>query len=136
VAQGTAVADVLPGLMAVAEFQAADGDSLGALRTWRTMRGLDPRNPAILEGFVRAALAADSDLEDATSAALRATVYSDNDAAVIALLAECYRRRGLYDRALRWIEQSIDRAPDVADYRRQREEILAAQEARRAPRRR
>ncbi len=133
--EGAEVAEVLPGLMSVAEFQAADGDTLGALDSWRAMRDLDPRNPAILEGYARAALAAGRDLEDATKAALRATVYSDKDAAVIGLLAECYRRRGLYDRALRWIDQSIERDPAEPRYRRQRETILAEQAARRGGRR-
>lgn len=119
----------LAGMMEVADFQLSLGDTLGSLATWHKMMELEKRNPAVLEGFARAALAAGHDLEAATIAALRATIYSDKDAAVIGVLAECYFQRRLYDRALRWIEQSVDRAPDDERYREQRRRYAAARDA-------
>ena len=55
-------------------------------------------------------------------------VFSDKDARIIGTLAETYYRRGMYSKAIRWINLSIERDPDDAHYR----DRLAAYEAARA----
>lgn len=105
------------GLMEIALFQEDRGDTLGVLETYRTMIELDERDVLGLDGFARTAVAAGVELEKATKCALRAMVYSDKDARVIGTLAETYYRRRLYDKAIRWINLSIERDPDDDYYR-------------------
>jgi len=105
------------GLMEIALFQEGRGDTLGVLETYRTMIELDERGVLGLDGFARTAAAAGVELKEATKCALRAMVYSDKDARVIGTLAETYYRRRLYDKAIRWINLSIEREPDDGHYR-------------------
>ena len=103
------------GLMEIAHFQESRGDTLGVLETYRTMVQLDDREVLGLDGFARTAVDAGVDLEEATRCALRAMVFSDKDARIISTLAETYYRRGMYTKAIRWINLAIER--DSADTR-------------------
>jgi len=105
------------GLMEIALFQESRGDTLGVLATYRTMVQLDDREVLGLEGFARTAVDAGVELEEATRCALRAMVFSDKDARIIGTLAETYYRRGLYTKAIRWINLSIERDPTDTHYR-------------------
>jgi len=108
------------GMCRVADFQGAAGDTLGMLETYRNLVALDDQNVDALVGFARAALLANREFEEATRLALRAVLISEMDPAITETLAETYYRRGLYRRAIRWIDQSIERDPQVAYYREQR----------------
>lgn len=116
------------GLMEIALFQEDRGDTLEVLETYRTIVELDDTEVLGLEGFARTAVAADVELEEATRCALRAMVFSDKDARIIGTLAETYYKRGLYTKAIRWINLSIERDPAYGLYR----ERLAVYEAARA----
>lgn len=105
------------GLMEIALFQEDRGDTLAVLETYRTIVQLDDREVLGLEGFARTAVAADVELEEATRCALRAMVFSDKDARIIGTLAETYYMRGLYSKAIRWINLSIERDPADEHYR-------------------
>jgi len=113
------------GLMEIAIFQESRGDTMGVLETYRTMVQLDDRDVLGLDGFARTAVDAGVELDEATRCALRAMVFSDKDAGIIGTLAETYYKRGMYDKAIRWINLSIERAPDEVLYR----DRLAAYEA-------
>jgi thiol-disulfide isomerase/thioredoxin len=116
------------GLMEIALSQESRGDTLGVLETYRTMVQLDDQEVLGLDGFARTAVEAGVELEEGTRCALRAMVFSDKDARIIGTLAETYYRRGMYSKAIRWINLSIERDPDDARYR----DRLAAYEAARA----
>lgn len=116
------------GLMEIAVFQEDRGDTLEVLETYRAIVQLDDREVLGLDGFARTAVAADVELEEATRCALRAMVFSDKDARIIGTLAETYYRRGLYTKAIRWINLAIERDPDDAQYPKR----LAAFEAAKA----
>jgi len=116
------------GLMEIALFQEARGDTLGVLETYRTLVALDDRDVLGLEGFARTAVAAGVELEEATRCALLAMVYSNKDARIISILAETYYLRGLYNKAIRWINLSIERDPDDESY----QDRLAVYEAAKA----
>ena len=113
------------GLMEIALFQEDRGDTLEVLETYRTIVALDDTEVLGLEGFARTAVAAEVELEEATRCALRAMVFSDKDAQIIGTLAETYYKRGLYSKAIRWINLSIERDPEYDLYR----ERLAVYEA-------
>ncbi len=105
------------GLMEIALFQESRGDTLGVLETYRTMVQLDDREVLGLDGFARTAVGAGVELEEATRCALRAMVFSDKDARIIGTLAETYYKRGLYTKAIRWVNLAIERDPADAHYR-------------------
>ena len=105
------------GLMEIALFQESRGDTLGVLETYRTMVQLDDREVLGLDGFARTAVEAGVELEEATRCALRAMVFSDKDARIIGTLAETYYKRGLYTKAIRWVNLAIERDPADAHYR-------------------
>jgi len=105
------------GLMEIALFQESRGDTLGVLETYRTMVRLDDREVLGLDGFARTAVGAGVELQEATKCALRAMVFSDKDARIIGTLAETYYKRGLYSKAIRWINLAIERDPTEAHYR-------------------
>ncbi len=105
------------GLMEIALFQESRGDTLGVLETYRTMVQLDDREVLGLDGFARTAVGAGVELEEATRCALRAMVFSDKDARIIGTLAEIYYKRGLYTKAIRWVNLAIERDPTDAHYR-------------------
>jgi len=115
------------GMLEIALFQEDRGDTLGALETYRALVKLDDKEVLGLEGFARTAVDAGVDLEEATRCALRAMVFSDKDARIIGTLAETYFRRGLYEKAVRWINVSIERDPDDAGHRRRLAAYQAAQ---------
>jgi len=117
------------GLMEIALFQEDRGDTLEVLETYRTIVQLDDREVLGLDGFARTAVAADVELEEATRCALRAMVFSDKDARIIGTLAETYYMRGLYTKAIRWINLSIERDPDDAQYPQRLAVFEAAQAA-------
>jgi thioredoxin-like negative regulator of GroEL len=100
------------GMLEVAAYQESAGDTLGVLDTYRTMVEADDREVLALDGFARAAVGARTDLREATTYAIRATVFSDKDPAVIATLADCYYYQGRYRRAIKWINQAVEQAPD------------------------
>lgn len=106
------------GLMEIALFQENRADTLGALEIYRTLVHLDDEEVLGLEGFARTAVAAEVELEEATRCALRAMVFSDKDARIIGTLAETYYQRGLYRKAIRWINLSIERDPTEVYYQR------------------
>jgi thiol-disulfide isomerase/thioredoxin len=105
------------GLMEIALFQESRNDTLGVLETYRTMVQLDDREVLGLDGFARTAVDAEVELEEATRCALRAMVFSDKDARIIGTLAETYYKRGLYTKAIRWVNLAIERDPTEAHYR-------------------
>ena len=105
------------GLMEIALFQESRGDTLGVLETYRIMVQLDDRDVLGLDGFARTAVDAGVELEEATRCALRAMVFSDKDARIIGTLAETYYQRRLYNKAIRWINLSIERDPADLGYR-------------------
>jgi len=105
------------GLMEIALFQESRGDTLGVLETYRIMVQLDDRDVLGLDGFARTAVDAGVELEEATRCALRAMVFSDKDARIIGTLAETYYHRRLYNKAIRWINLSIERDPSDLGYR-------------------
>jgi thioredoxin-related protein len=116
----TALAD----LMAVAEFQRALGDTLGVLDTYRTLIGLDDTNHVALDGFVRMAVIADRELEQATKYGLRAVIMSDGDPRIMASLARCYAGRNNYTKAKRWMGKALESDPGNARFA---EDLLAYQ---------
>jgi len=105
------------GLMEIALFQESRNDTLGVLETYRTMVRLDDREVLGLDGFARTAVDAGVELQEATRCALRAMVFSDKDARIIGTLAETYYKRGLYTKAIRWVNLAIERDPTDAHYR-------------------
>ena len=105
------------GLMEIALFQESRNDTLGVLETYRTMVRLDDREVLGLDGFARTAVDAGVELQEATRCALRAMVFSDKDARIIGTLAETYYKRGLYTKAIRWVNLAIERDPAEAHYR-------------------
>jgi hypothetical protein len=90
---------------------------------------LDDRDVLGLDGFARTAVLARVELEEATRCALRAMIFSDKDARIISTLAETYYHRRMYGKAIKWINLSIEREPEVALYR----DRLAVYEAARSP---
>lgn len=103
-------------LLEAALFQEAIGDTLGMLASFRTLAARDSRSVLALHGYARAAVKAGQDLVGATKAALRATVYSDDDPDVISTLAACYFQRGMVSRAIRWQEKAVAAAPHTPRY--------------------
>ena len=103
-------------LLEAALFQESIGDTSGMLTSFRTLAARDNRNVLALHGYARAAVKADEDLAAATKAALRATVYSDDDPDVISTLAACYFQRGMVSRAIRWQEKAVAAAPHTPRY--------------------
>lgn len=99
----------------VVAFQEAIGDSSGLLETYRTRAVADDMDVVALDGFARVAVGMDVMMEDASRHALRAVVLSDKEPAIIATLAESYHRRGLNRKAVRWINEAIDRHPQRED---------------------
>ena len=61
----------------------------------------------------------EGELTPGSRSALRAAVLSDEDPREIGTLAECFYRRGLYKKAIRWIQKSIDGDPGAEVYRLQ-----------------
>jgi thioredoxin-like negative regulator of GroEL len=116
-------------LLEAALFQESIGDTLGMLHSFRSLAERDHRSVLALHGYARAAVRVGHDLEDATRAALRATVYSDNDPDVISTLAACYFARDMVSRAIRWQEKAVAAAPHTARYREELATYRAAQEA-------
>lgn len=114
------------GMLEVAAYQESAGDTLGVLETYRTMVEADDREVLALDGFARAAVGARRDLQEATRYAIRATVFSDKDPAVIATLADCYYYQGRYRRAIKWINQAVEQAPDDEAYTGRLERYEAA----------
>ena len=115
-------------ILAVAGFQEDLGDHEGARETYRLIVQQDDHDVAALTGFARTTAVLCEELEEASRLALRAVILSDEDPAAMGTLADCYYRRGLYRKALRWIEKSVTRNPDQQGYQRQRdlyEEALA-----------
>ena len=104
------------GMLEVAAYQESAGDTLGVLDTYRTMVEADDREVLALDGFARAAVGARTDLPEATKYAIRATVFSDKDPAVIATLADCYYYQGRYRRAIKWINQAVEQQPEDVAY--------------------
>jgi len=117
------------GMVEVALFQEAIGDTMGMLITFRTLAEADRRSVLALHGYARAAVKTGRDLKEATKAALRASVYSDNDPDVINTLAACYYWRGLYAKAIRWQTKAVAAAPHQKIYQA---ELLRYQAARKA----
>lgn len=109
----------IEGLREVVACQAALGDTAGMMETWRSLMVLDDRDIAALDGFARAALQQNTELEEAARVALRAVVLSDSDPEIVETLAECYYSMGRIRRAIHWIGESISRAPDQERYRAQ-----------------
>jgi tetratricopeptide (TPR) repeat protein len=107
----------LEGMLEVAAYQESAGDTLGRLDTYRRLVRADDRELLALAGFARAALEARTDLEEATRCAIRATVFSDKDPAMIATLADTYYYRGKYRKAIKWINQAVEKAPEDAALR-------------------
>lgn len=116
---GECADDQIVGLRQVARCQAALGDTAGMMETWRVLMTLDDRDVDALEGFALAALHEQRDLTAAAEAALRAAVLSDMEPRLLGTLAECYNLQGRYRRAIRWIEQCIEKEPDDPAYREQ-----------------
>jgi len=112
--QGAHEAD-LEGMLEVAAHQETAGDTLGVLDTYRRMVEVDDRAVLALDGFARAAVEMRTDLEEATRCAIRATVFSDKDPAVIATLADCFYYRGYYRKAIKWIDQAVEQVPEDED---------------------
>lgn len=108
----TATAD----LMSIAEFQAALGDTVGVLETYRTLINFDDSNFVALEGFARMAVTAHVELEQATKYGLRAVIMSHNDPRVMNTLADCYASRKLYHKAKRWMEKALSKDPSNEIY--------------------
>jgi thioredoxin-like negative regulator of GroEL len=108
----TAAAD----LMGVAEFQAALGDTVGVLNTYRTLIHFDDSNHVALDGFVRMAVLANQELEQATKYGLRAVIMSDSDPRVMNSLADCYASRRLYNKAKRWMKKALAADPENKNY--------------------
>lgn len=102
----------MEGMLEVAAYQESAGDTLGRLDTFRHMVEADDREVLALAGFARAALEARTDLEEATRCAIRATVFSDKDPTMIATLADTYYYRGKYRKAIKWINQAVEKAPE------------------------
>ncbi len=105
------------GLMEIALSRESLGDTLGVLEIYRAMVQLDDKEVLGLDGFARAAVVAGVELKEGTRCALRAMIISGNDALIIGTLAETYYRRGMYSKAIRWINLSIEREPDDALHR-------------------
>ncbi len=103
-------------LMGVAQFQAALGDTAGVLDTYRTLISFDDSNPVALDGFVRMAVVAHRELEQATKYGLRAVIMSGSDPRVMNSLAECYAGRKLYHKAKRWMAKALAKDPGNAHY--------------------
>jgi len=95
----------------VVAFQEASADSFGLLETYRARSLVDDMDVVALDGFARVAVALDVEMEEASSHALRAVVLSDREPEIIATLAECYYRRGLYRKAVRWLEDAVAQEP-------------------------
>lgn len=112
VALGRRAAGIGAATAEVVAFQEAVGDTAGLLETWRARVALDDMDVMALEGFAAAATALGVDLEEASRCAVRAVVLSDREPAVILTLAECYHRRRMHGRALRWIGEARAAAPD------------------------
>jgi len=108
----TATAD----LMGVAEFQAALGDTVGVLNTYRTLINFDDSNYVALDGFARMAVIANVELEQATKYGLRAVIMSQSDPKIMNSLADCYASRKLYHKAKRWIKKALEKDPDNGIY--------------------
>jgi len=106
-------------MLETALFQESIGDTQGTLTTLRALAETDRRSVLALHGYARAAVQAGADLANATRAALRAVVYSDNDPDVISTLAACYYWRGLYGKAIRWQDKAVAAAPHQQLYRDQ-----------------
>jgi len=122
-----AAVGILPGQ--VAAYQEAVGDTAGLLETWRAQVAADDMDVVALDGFARAATALGTDLAEASRCAVRAVVLSDEDPAAIVTLAACYERRGLYAKALRWLDKGLAQAPDDRDLQEARDRCRAAREA-------
>jgi len=108
----TATAD----LMAISEFQAAQGDTLGALNTYRTLIGFDDSNHIALDGFARMAVLANVELEQATKYGLRAVIMSHSDPSTMNSLADCYAARKLFHKASRWMKKALEKDPENLRY--------------------
>jgi tetratricopeptide (TPR) repeat protein len=113
----------------VVAFQEAVGDSAGLLETWRARVAADDMDVVALDGFARTATALGVDLEEASRCAVRAVVLSDRAPAAILTLAASYERRGLYAKALKWLDEALAAAPDDPALAAARQRCLAARQA-------
>ncbi len=127
VEDSTATAD----LMGVAEFQAALGDTVGVLDTYRTLINFDDSNYMALDGFARMAVVANVELEQATKYGLRAVIMSQSEPRMMNSLADCYASRKLYHKAKRWMEKALVADPDNAIYAEK--VLLYEEEMRKSP---
>lgn len=108
----TATAD----LMGIAEFQAALGDTVGALNTYRNLVNFDDTNYVALDGFARMAVVGNTELEQATKYGLRAVIMSHSDPRMMNSLADCYTSRKLHHKAKRWMKKALEKDPGNAKY--------------------
>ncbi len=122
-----AAVGVLPGQ--VVAYQEAVGDTAGLLETWRTQVAADDMDVVALDGFARTATVLGTDLPEASRCAVRAVVLSDEAPAAILTLAACYERRGLYGKALRWLDKGLAQEPDDRDLQAARDRCRVAREA-------
>ncbi|MBE0566854.1 MAG: tetratricopeptide repeat protein, partial [Krumholzibacteria bacterium] len=113
----------------VVAFQEAIGDSTGLLETWRARVAADDLDVVALDGFARTATALGVDLEEASRCAVRAVVLSERAPATVLTLAETYERRGLYAKALRWLDEALAAAPDDPALVRARQRCETARQA-------
>ncbi len=103
-------------LMAIAAFQGVLADTTGILETYRLLIECDDTDTAALDGFARVATESGRELKQATRYAIRAVVMSGNEPETMATLGRCYFKRGLYRKAIRWMEKAARAAPDVPRY--------------------
>lgn len=113
----------------VVAFQEAIGDSTGLLETWRARVAADDLDVVALDGFARTATALGVDLEEASRCAVRAVALSERAPATVLTLAETYERRGLYAKALRWLDEALAAAPGDPALVRARHRCEAAHQA-------
>ncbi len=113
-------------LMAVAEFQLVLGDTTGSLATYRTLIQFDDTDFIALDGFVRMAVLARRDLEQATKYGLRAVIMSDSDPRMMASLARCYAQRDYFQKAKRWMGKALKADPENSKYAKQLAEYQSA----------
>ncbi len=115
----------------VVAFQEAVGDSLGLLDTYRMRSAADDMDVVALDGFARTAVMLDVEMAEASRHALRAVVLSDREPEIMATLAECFHRRGLHRKAIRWLREALAENPDLAEARTaaMQERLAAYEEA-------
>ena len=104
------------GLMAVAAYQGALGDTLGMQETYGNLIAIDERNVLALDAYARVAAQTGQDLEQASRYAIKAVVYSDNNPRMMETLASTYYSRGLYSKAIRWMGKAAAAEPDNAHF--------------------